>query len=243
MSGTLDHDGARDRIAAVVDHHLRRLQLLAALVTDAVGSRPDPSAALPETAFRGVRDHLDAWLDGSDAAFGYGFVAAPGVVEGRERYLFWFQHSDRGLRRLRLNFDSRDINVYDYLHMDWYTKAQQSLGPALYGPYVDYTGSDRFVLTLSIPVVHEGRFLGVAGSDLLMSWMEVELTPVLNQVEAETLVVNADRQVVISNSARWIPGDRLAVHPLRDGSGFGWVSELVRGTGFTLASRAGGATP
>lgn len=239
MSDTPEnHDAARDRIEAAFGHHLRRLQLLGALVSDAVADRPDPTATLPELALRSVRDHLDAWLDGTDAAFGYGFVAAPGVVEGQQRYLYWFQHSERGLRRLRLNFDPSDINVYDYLDMDWYTKAEQTQRPVLYGPYVDYTGSDQFVLTMSVPVMHEGRFLGVAGSDLLASRLEVELVPVLSQVEADTVIVNADRQVVMSNSARWIPGDRLPTHPLSDATGFTTVSPLVADIGWALASQA-----
>jgi hypothetical protein len=231
-----NHDLARDRFETSVEHHLHRLELLRGLVGDAVAALADPAAPLPEAALRSVRDHVDGWLDGSDAAFGYGFIAAPGVVEGLERYLFWFQHGERGLRRLRLNVDPADINVYDYLDMDWYTKAEQTRRPVLYGPYVDYTGSDHFVLTLTLPVVHEGRFLGVTGGDLLMTRMEVELVPVLNQVEAETVVVNADRQVVMSNSARWIPGDRLRTHPLDDVSAFTVVSELVAGTGWAMAS-------
>lgn len=233
---TADHERARARIAAVLTTHLTRLDELGRLVTDLVVALDEPGATLSESALGPVRERLGAWLEASDAAFGYGFVAAPGVVEGRERYLYWFQRAERGLRRLLLNFDPGDVNVYDYLAMDWYTQAEETRRPVIYGPYVDYTGSDQFVLTVSDPVVHDGRFLGVAGSDLLMTRLEVELVPVISQVDAETVVVNADRQVVMSNSARWITGDRLRTHPLRDGSGFTVVSEVVEGIGWAVAS-------
>lgn len=231
-----DHERARDRIAAVLTAHLDRLEELGRLVTDVVVGLDEPGAALSESALSPIRERLGAWLDASDAAFGYGFVAAPGVVEGRERYLYWFQRAERGVRRLLLNFDPGDVNVYDYLAMDWYTQAEETRRPVIYGPYVDYTGSDQFVLTVSDPVVHDGRFLGVAGSDLLMTRLEVQLVPVINRVAAETVVVNADRQVVMSNSARWITGDRLRTHPLLDGSDFTVVSEVVEGTGWAVAS-------
>lgn len=233
---SLSHEAAHERIKAVLTHHLGRLEELARLVLDAVAELDDPAASLPESALVPVRDRLVTWLGAPEAAFGYGFVAAPTVVEGRERYLYWFQRGERGVHRLQLNFDSGDVNVYDYLAMDWYTKAEDTRRQVIYGPYVDYTGSDQFVMTLSHPVVHRGRFLGVAGADLLMTRMEVELVPVLNQVRTETVVVNADRQVVMSNSARWITGDRLRTHPLRDGAAFAAVSEIVEGTGWAVAS-------
>ena len=37
---------------------------------------------------------------GQDAALGYGFVAAPGAVEGRERCMLWFQRTETAVRRL-----------------------------------------------------------------------------------------------------------------------------------------------
>lgn len=230
------HASARQRIQEALTHHLDRLQRLGRLVEAAVDAVAEPEAGLPESALGPVRDQIEVWLGGEDAAFGYGFIASPEVVERRERYLFWFQQGERGVRRLQLNFDPGDVNVYDYLEMDWYTKAEETRRPVIYGPYVDYAGSDQFVLTLSYPVIHEGRFLGVAGADLLMTRMEVELAPVLNRVEEETVVVNADRQVVMSNSARWITGDRLRTHPLLEGSAFTTVSEIVEGTGWAVAS-------
>ncbi len=237
-----NHELARDHLRGVVTHHLERLQLVGSRVGEALAGVRGAEATLHEAALRPVGELAHGWLDGADAAFGYGFVAAPGVVEGRERYLYWFQRGERGTRRLKLNFDAGDVNVYDYLDMDWYTKAEADRRPVLYGPYVDYSGSDQFVMTLSLPVVHEGRFVGVAGADLLMTRMEVELVPVLNRVETETVVVNADRQVVMSNSARWIPGDRLPTHPLSGGTGFTTVSEVIDGTGWVVASRSGASS-
>ena len=35
-----------------------------------------------------------------------------------------------------------DVTVYDYLDMDWYTRAEETRRPVIHGPWVDYTGSD-----------------------------------------------------------------------------------------------------
>lgn len=68
-----------------------------------------------------------------DAVVGHGFVAAPGVVEGRERYLLWLQQRAQGARRLNLNFDPSDVDVYDYLTMEWYTAARNRHTPVVFG--------------------------------------------------------------------------------------------------------------
>lgn len=223
-------DAAVAEVRALFDRHLTRMAETAAIVSAAA-----EDGALSEVRMRPLRGRVSAWLAEDEAACGYGFVAAPGVVEGRPRYLCWFQRNGSDVRRLLLNLDLDDVNLYDYLDMDWYARAAEQRRPAVHGPWVDYTGSGQFVLTCAIPVLHGVRFLGVAGGDLFMTRIESELLPALQDVDGEVVLVNADRQAVISNSARWIPGDRLPADPLESPERFAAVASVVEGSGWSLA--------
>jgi hypothetical protein len=231
--GTVVGFGAAvDRVRGVFERHLARMAELAGVVSQAA-----EVGAMSEARMRpALRSRVAGWVAEDDAACGYGFVAAPGVVEERARYLCWFQRSGGDdVRRLLLNLDLDDVNFYDYLDMDWYARAVELRRPAVHGPWVDYTGSGQFVLTCAIPVLHGVRFLGVAGGDLFMTSLEAELLPPLQAVEGEVVLVNADRQAVISNSARWIPGDRLPADPLAHPEQFAAVAAVVEGSGWALA--------
>jgi hypothetical protein len=222
-------DAAHERIEQLFDEHLGRLRELADHVIAAAAEGP-----LTERRIEPVRETLVAWLheDVDQVAWGYGYVAAPELVEGKPRYLFWWQRTGRDFRRLQLNFDIDDVNVYDYWHMDWYTGAEQSRGPVIHGPWVDYTGSGQYVLTAAVPILRGEEFLGIAGGDLLVGSLEMRLLPVLKSVQAEVVLVNAHRQIVVSNSPRWIPGDRL--RRARTGDQVTVTAPVVPGTGWAL---------
>lgn len=224
-------DTVREQVEAVFDVHLQRMRAMRDLVLETAGAGP-----LAESRLQPIRTLAVEWLGTGSTACGYGFVAAPGVVDGRDRYLCWFQRGDRDVRRLQLNFDIDDVNVYDYLDMDWYTRTEETRQPVIHGPWVDYTGSDQYVLTMAVPVVHGTSFLGICGSDVVMTRLEVELIPGLRRLEGEAFLVNSNRQVVVSNSPRWIPGDRLRTHPLEHREDFAAAAAVVPGSGWALAT-------
>lgn len=219
------------QVEATFEVHLARMREMRDVVLETARSGP-----LAESRLQPIRAHAVAWLGTGSTACGYGFVAAPGIVDGRDRYLCWFQRSDRDVRRLQLNFDVEDVNVYDYLDMDWYTRTEETRQPVIHGPWVDYTGSDQYVLTLAVPVVLDGEFVGICGSDVVMTRLEVELVPVLRHLVEEAFLVNSNRQVVVSNSPRWIPGDRLRTHPLEHREDYATVAPVVDGSGWALAT-------
>jgi len=163
-----------------------------------------------------------------------GFVAAPSVVEGRERYMAWWQRHNERVARLRLNFDPTSIDVYDYLQMDWYQLAQRGQQRVAYGPYVDYSGSDMYTITATIPVIADGIFLGVAGADLVVGDVERRLIEVLRHTDEDAVVVNTERRVIAANTPRWLVGSRLDTVPTV-GETFADVAELPLGTGWCLA--------
>jgi methyl-accepting chemotaxis protein-like sensor len=212
--------------------------LLGSIAEEVRRSRP-PRAALTEAHFSGLQRLLAGRLEEGRGVWGMGFVAAPFVVDGLERYLAWWQRHNGRVARLRLNFDPTSIDVYDYLQMDWYQLAQRGQARVADGPYVDYSGSDMYTITATIPVVADGTFLGVAGADLVVGDVERRLLEVLRQTSADAVVVNTERRVIAANTPRWFVGSRLpempAVGPADDPAAFREVAEMPLGTGWVLA--------
>jgi hypothetical protein len=213
-------------------------ELLGQVAEEVLRSRP-ARAALTEAHFSGLQRLLAELLTREQDVWGMGFVAAPFVVEGRERYMAWWQRHNERVARLRLNFDPTSIDVYDYLQMDWYQLAQRGQARVAYGPYVDYSGSDMYTITATIPVVADGDFLGVAGADLVVGQVERKLIEVLRQSPDDAVVVNTERRVIAANTPRWFVGSLLSAMPqpgpASDSARFRDVAEMPLGTEWVLA--------
>ena len=171
------------------------------------------------------------------------------MVAGKHRHLEWWQRTmsgeggREGFSRIRLNLDPESIDLYDYLDMDWFTVPGRERRRYVYGPYVDFSGADRYVLTMTVPVADGTEFLGVAGVDLRMSHLEPELLAVLRTVTAPAVLVTAERRVVAANTPRWISGTRLDRLPAPgdrafDNRAFDAVTVVGADSGWLLAAAA-----
>jgi hypothetical protein len=198
-----------------------------------------PRSPLTETHLSQLQRLLVEFLGEESAVWGMGFIAAPGVLDGHERYLLWWQRHGERVARLRLNFDPSSVDVYDYLQMDWYQLALRGQARVAYGPYVDYSGSDMYTITATIPIVADGVFLGVAGADLVVAEVEHRLLAVLRQTPEDAVVISAERRVIIANTPRWLVGSRVkkmpSAGPSGDRSPYREVVEMPLGTGWVLA--------
>jgi hypothetical protein len=213
-------------------------ELLGEIADEVLRCRP-PRAVLAEAHFSGLQRLLAERLRVERAVWGMGFVAAPFAVDGMERYLAWWQRTNDRVTRLRLNFDPTSIDVYDYLQMDWYQLAKRGQARVAYGPYVDYSGSDMYTITATIPVVAQGKFLGVAGADLVVGEVERKLLEVLRQTDEDAVVVNTERRVIAANTSRWFVGSRMPAMPAvstePDPHGFRQVAAMPLGTDWVVA--------
>jgi hypothetical protein len=199
-------------------------------------------APLSSERLAGMREVIWHQLHLLPAADGAGIVAAPGVVAGKRRHLEWWQRTmsgeggGEGFARIRLNLDPESIDLYDYLDMDWFTVPGLERRRYVYGPYVDFSGADRYVLTMTAPVADGPEFLGVAGVDLRMSHLEPELLAVLRAVPAPAALVTAERRVVAANTPRWISGTRLDRLPSPGDGAFDAVTAVGADSGWLLAA-------
>ncbi|HXT91733.1 MAG TPA: cache domain-containing protein [Trebonia sp.] len=205
-------------------------------------------AALTADRLVGLREIIWQQLGQLPAADGAGVVAAPGVIEGKHRHLEWWQRTAAadstpdGYARIRLNLDPESIDLYDYLDMDWFTVPQREGRRYVYGPYVDFSGADRYVVTITAPVFDRAdadgarEFLGIAGADIRMSHLEPDLLAILRSVTAPAVLVTAERRVVAANTAHWISGTRLDRLPAPGEGMFAAVTEVGADSGWLLAA-------
>ena len=211
-------------------------------------------AVLTPDRLSGLREVIWRQLGLLPGADGAGVVAAPGVVAGKQRHLEWWQRTlaadggQDGFARIRLNLDPESVDLYDYLDMDWFTVPRELGRRYVYGPRIDFSGADRYVLTLTIPVfagdgpgggrpsTGEREFLGIAGTDIRMSHLEPELLAMIRPVPVPAVLVTGERRVVVANSPRWIPGTRLGQLPAPGDGTFAAVTEIGADSGWLLAA-------
>jgi len=134
----------------------------------------------------GLRPLLWDRLNGTGVAAliaGIGFIAAPGLLADAHWYLEWWQENPAGapLQLLR-DLDPSSSAFYDYTHWDWYTGPLSGTESTICGPYVDYLCTDEYSLTLSVPVVLDGAFIGVAAADVFVRRFEGLVLPALREI-------------------------------------------------------------
>jgi len=225
------------RLQELLRAQLAPLEALSARIVELIEADDDATSvpALRGKALDTLVVPVRETLRSSELAIGHGFIAAPGVVDGLERYMLWLQRRNGSIDRLRLNFDTGDLDAYDYIRMDWYTVAASHRLPTVTGPYLDYSGADQLVLTLTMPTVVDDHFIGVVGTDLLASATEELIAWQLCGINTDAVLVNGDRSVIATNSPRWMPGERLRIHPGADPSRFAAAVPLDEWTGWCLA--------
>jgi hypothetical protein len=232
-------DALATELAAQASQSLEPIYERLGRIRDEVLRVRPPRSSLTEAHLSQLRRLLVEFLGEESAVWGMGFIAAPGVMDGRERYLLWWQRHGERVARLRLNFDPASVDVYDYLQMDWYQLALRGQARVAFGPYVDYSGSDMYTITATIPIVADGAFLGVAGADLVVAEVEHRLLAVLRQTREDAVVVSTERRVITANTPRWLVGSRLSEMPSAGPSSarsrYREVVEMPLGTGWVLA--------
>lgn len=139
---------------------------------------------------------------------GGGIIVEPNGLADREMHLEWWYLADGGKTLpLRPNFDRRRENYYDYTEMPWYSRPMKTGKSVVEGPYVDLYGTNMYVLTFTMPIEVQGRFIGVAGLDLSLHNVERLLVRSLMRLEHEAVLISADGRVIASNTANWMVGE------------------------------------
>lgn len=140
-------------------------------------------------------------------AAGAGVVMAPEVLADAPRCIeWWWADQGSGLESLEVDLDPESAEFYDYTITEWYRSPQRTGRPSVAGPYVDYICTHQYTFTLSVPCVCAGRFIGVAGADILAAQVERLVLPGLSRLKHIAVLASASGRVIASNTASILPG-------------------------------------
>jgi hypothetical protein len=141
---------------------------------------------------------------------GLGYIAAVDVLRDRPRWLEWVRRAEDGsLARLEPDLDPESFGFYDFTAADWFRQPLVRGGRSVVGPYVDFAGTDEYVVTFTVPIVNDTGVLGVAGADLRPGDLADAVMSPLCAIGADAVLVNADDRIVVSNTSRWPVGSLL----------------------------------
>ena len=125
---------------------------------------------------------------------GAGFVAAAGVMADARWHMAWWQ----GARAERLQIDEEDAAGEAYARREWFARPMEQGISHLTGPYVDFLCTDEYTVTVTVPVVRNGRSLGVVGADVLAATLEESLGRQLRLVSPGAALLNSHGRVIVS---------------------------------------------
>ncbi len=208
-------DDCADNINASIGNVFDQLAILADVVAD-IWKREAAFGRKPSSKDLAVlKPMIDAQLETPCSCIhGTGVVLEPGELEDREMYLEWWRMGSAGkVVPMTLNFNRRSESFYNYQDKQWFARPKATGNNVVVGPYVDLYGADMYIMTFSLPILIEGRFVGIAGADIALHRFERILLSSLIKMEHEALIVSEDGRVIAANTANWAVGD-MAKHAI-----------------------------
>jgi hypothetical protein len=161
-----------------------------------------------------IRPTIRAHLSSHPRLAGTGVIAAPGVLADQPRWLEWWRRppaSTGDPLPLTVDLDTGNVGSYDYPLAPWFDVPNRTGRRVVVGPYVDYAGTDEYILTFAAPIASEAGFFGVAAADIRANDLERAMLPTLNSEGPATVLVNASGRVLASNTPTTIVGSMI--HP------------------------------
>jgi hypothetical protein len=176
----------------------------AADVREAVLALPPAPARADLGPLRGL---VHATLARRPLLAGTGMVFAPGALADVPRWLEWWRSAPPGAPVfLDASLDPADPDFYDYERAEWFTTPRDTGERWIAGPFLDHSGTNEHILTLTLPVVRDGAFLGVAGADIAVGGIEAIGGAALAALDGEAALVNHRGRIIATNSPRRLVG-------------------------------------
>lgn len=200
------------------------------------------SSSVPSRRDLAIEEHCLALLSALDPPLaGAGVVIAPRLFAEDPYWLeWWVAGADAASRpgRLAVDLNPNSVAFRDYTTSAWFAEPRRTGARTVTGPYVDYLCTDQYTLTFTTPLMAEGRFLGVAGVDVLARWFEQRLFTVADRagvLDVDCVVVNRTGRVVACPSGSWMTGDLVRTLATREEGREEWQVTECPGTPFVVA--------
>ncbi|GAA1497510.1 cache domain-containing protein [Paeniglutamicibacter kerguelensis] len=186
---------------------------LAASVTDLFAGHVSRGAHVSKDDLAGLKDLAADFLEGHPFAIGSGATFSSTRVSEGQGILEWWTPGPHGVEKLVVDLDPAGERFYDYERLPFFTAAERTGEETMWGPYVDYLGSDEYILTHTAPFYINGEFAGVAGYDVTVRALEDILLPTLRSIPGDAALLNASDRVIIGNSGAYLVGERIKAAP------------------------------
>ena len=106
---------------------------------------------------------------------------------------------------MHVDLDPESAGFYDYTTTEWYREPERTGQPSVAGPYVDFICTREYTITLAAPIRCAGRFIGVAGADILAAQVERFVLPGLAGLGRAAVLASGHGRVIVSTSAALPP--------------------------------------
>ncbi|MUL50112.1 GntR family transcriptional regulator [Mycobacterium sp. CBMA293] len=161
-------------------------------------------------ALTGLDELSQKFLKKNTFAVGAGtFFAAASVEEGGHAFEWWFRKESGDLGRLDFDMTPGSARYYDYEKLPYFSTAAATGEQTVWGPYIDYSGFEEYILTFMAPFSVHGHFTGVAGCDIRLTDLEPIIMPNLLLIPGDAALINASNRVVLGNSGMYLVGERI----------------------------------
>ncbi|HET9125331.1 MAG TPA: GntR family transcriptional regulator [Solirubrobacteraceae bacterium] len=162
-----------------------------------------------------LRRVIRSELDRLPIMAGLGMVLAPGTLGDESRWIEWLCVNAEGAAEpLVTTLDPAAADYYDYESAEWYEEPRVHGTRWIAGPFVDHSGTDAHIFTLTQPVLGaHGRFLGAAGADLTVDSVEAITRPALAAAPAPAILLNHRGRVIAANTSEHLPGTLYRERP------------------------------
>ena len=169
---------------------------------------------LTERNLRAIQPAAAAFLARHEIPTAAGIVVGPDILDNNLGAVEWWQRGDSGsTQRIVFNLSPEDPGFYDFVTFEWFAEVVSTGKPAIQGPYLDYAGMDKYILTAMVPLSLDGVLIGTAGCDTEVRELERIVMPILRTIPGDAALVSKFDQIILGNSGRFHVGNRVVALP------------------------------
>jgi len=133
---------------------------------------------------------------------GCGFLATPDLFPDSALSHTWWTIESGTVEIARLDLDESSESFYDYTSKDFFRLPTTTGQMVVTGPYVDYLGTDGYILTWAVPVFLSGTVVGTVGADVTLQDLQLQLLAMGSSTPEPQALVNSRGRVIFSTVSK-----------------------------------------